>query len=176
VTGELGGAAAGLLLLEREALSGILPGELARALQDRHTRPEPRLAVGAALARAGASAMIDLSDGLGGDAEHLAAAGVRLEIDLARLPVQPGVREVAAAAGIEWIELAAGGGEDYELLVCLAEDRLAAASEAVKVAGSALTAIGQVSEGEGVVLRDANGAARTVAGYDQLRRANGEPA
>jgi thiamine-monophosphate kinase len=176
VTGELGGAAAGLLLLEREALSRSLPNELARGLQDRHARPEPRLAAGAALARGGARAMIDLSDGLGGDAEHLAAAGRRLEIDLARLPVQRGVREVAAAAGVDWIELAAGGGEDYELLACLPEDRLAAATEAVKATGVALTVIGHVSEGEGVVLRDANGAARSIPGYDQLRRASGEPA
>src|SRR5438034_822127 len=84
VTGELGGAAAGLLLLEREGASAGLPGELARTLRARHLDPQPRLAEGRALAASGATAMIDLSDGLGADAGHIASqSGVRLEIDLA---------------------------------------------------------------------------------------------
>jgi thiamine-monophosphate kinase len=177
VTGELGGAAAGLLLLEREQLSAALPAETGAMLRARQREPEPRLAAGAALARAGATAMIDISDGLGGDAAQLAtASGVRLELDLARLPVQEGVRAVAAAAGLDWIDLAAGGGEDYELLACLPEDRLEPASVAVAAAGSRLTAIGHVSDGEGLALRDASGAARSVTGYDQLRPASAGPA
>jgi thiamine-monophosphate kinase len=177
VTGELGGAAAGLLLLERDGVSSAVPTARGATLRGRQLEPRPRLEAGMALARSGASAMIDVSDGLGGDALHLASAGgVRLEVELERLPVQEGVREIAAAAGIDWVELAAGGGEDYELLACLPERRLEQARAAVVAGGSRLTAIGRVSEGEGLVLRDASGAARAVAGYDQLRRASAEPA
>jgi thiamine-monophosphate kinase len=172
VTGELGGAAAGLLMLEREQLAAAVADDVGEALRARQLEPRPRLEAGAALARSGARAMIDISDGLGGDGGHLAtASAVRLEVDLGRLPVQEGVREVAAAAELDWIDLAAGGGDDYELLVCVPEDRLAHARAAVAGTDTRLTPIGRVSEGDGLVLRDASGAARAVAGYDQLRRA-----
>ncbi len=69
VTGEFGGSAAGLLLLD-----GAAPVPEAPDLVARHRRPEPRLAAGTALARAGASAMIDVSDGLAADARHIADA------------------------------------------------------------------------------------------------------
>ncbi len=170
VTGELGGAAAGLLVLERPELAGAVEPEVADALRRRQLEPCPRLAAGRELAAAGARAMIDVSDGLGGDAGHVAAAsGVRLAIELERLPAQEGVAEVATAAGLSAHDLAAGRGEDYELLVALAPDRVEEAGTRVRATGSTLTSIGTVESGEGVVLREADGAERPPVGFDQLR-------
>ena len=170
VTGELGGAAAGLLLLERPELAEGLAPEVADSLRRRQLDPQPRIAAGLALAAAGATAMIDLSDGLGGDAGHLAAASeVRLEVESERLPLQEGTREVALAAGLDPVELAAGRGEDYELLVTVAPDVLARAGDAVAPTGTRLTEIGRSVGGSGVALRTADGAELPLQGFDQLR-------
>ncbi len=137
VTGELGGAAAGLAVLEGRATGG----RHAAALIDRHRRPRPRLDWGRALGRLGAHALIDLSDGLAGDAGRIGArSGVLLEVDLDALPVAPGVADVAAELGEDPAALAAGGGEDYELCVCVAPADRAAAERAVP----ALTWVGRV--------------------------------
>jgi thiamine-monophosphate kinase len=120
VTGPLGAAAAGLALLSSRdpAAAGLLarfPG-LAAA----HRRPVPALAMGLALARAGATAMIDVSDGLAGDALHLAeASGTGLEIHDSAVPLAPGVAEAAALLGRDPMELALGGGEDFVLAAAL---------------------------------------------------------
>jgi thiamine-monophosphate kinase len=170
VTGELGGAAAGLVLLERPEFADELPGALAAELRTRQLEPQPRLRAGRALAAAGASAMIDLSDGLGGDALHLAeASGVRLVLELARVPVQDGVDRVAAVAGADALELTTGRGEDYELLATLPPERFGEAREALAAAGTALTEIGDVTDGAGVALREPDGSEREPSGFDQLR-------
>ncbi len=171
LSGEIGGAAAGLLLLERPELAAIIPDSTAERLRRRQLDPAPRLATGRALAAAGARAMIDLSDGLGGDAGHLAAAGgVALEIDAGALPLAKGVAEVAAAAGRDPLELAVSGGEDYELLAALPPERLAAAATAIgSAAETTLTQVGQAREGEGVEIRLPGGGTVAPAGFDQLR-------
>jgi thiamine-monophosphate kinase len=168
VTGEIGAAAAGLLLLEHPELLASVPERTAAALQARQLDPTPRLAAGQALAAAGARAMIDLSDGLGGDATHLAtASGVGLRIEATLLPLAPGVVEVATAAGLDPLELATAGGEDYELLAALPPDRLATALGGVGQE-TALTRIGEVRGGKGVEIRLPGGAIAAPAGFDQL--------
>ena len=170
VTGELGGAAAGLALLERPELERELDPKLASALRRRQLLPQPRLAAGLALAGAGATAMIDISDGLGGDAAHLArASGVGVEIEASRIPVELGVAEVGAAIGADPLELAAAGGEDYELLAALPSEAVAGATAAVASAGLALTEIGSAGPGEGAELRMPDGARLAGSGFDQLR-------
>jgi thiamine-monophosphate kinase len=124
VTGDLGAAAAGLAVMEGRA----------KGPTERHLRPRPRLAEGRALAAAGVHAMLDLSDGLALDARRLAeASGVRLELDTEALPIAPATAEVARSLGISPAELAATGGEDYELCFCAPEAARTAVETAVDV-------------------------------------------
>jgi thiamine-monophosphate kinase len=165
VTGALGGSGAGLALLDGRAQSGDEP--LQRGLIQRYAEPEPRLSAGAALATLGASAMIDLSDGLASDALHLAKrSGAQIEISLGRLPLADGVAEVANALGQEARAFAAGAGEDYELCACLpASARRAVEAQWPELAhGTPLTWIGRVTSGPGgVVFTDATD---ELSGYE----------
>jgi thiamine-monophosphate kinase len=123
--------------------------------------------------------MIDVSDGLGGDAEHVAtASGAELRLDAERVPLEPGVEQVADRAGIDPLELALAGGEDYELLVTLADQRLDEATSALARAETPLTVVGRVAAGLGVVVSDPAGRTRAPSGFDQLRprQAPGGPA
>jgi thiamine-monophosphate kinase len=170
LTGELGGAAAGLLLLGRPELASAVPEASAELLRRRQLEPVPRLRSGLALASAGARAMIDLSDGLGADAGHLAAAGdTGLRIDAAALPLAKGVAEVAAAAGREPLELAASGGEDYELLAAIPQQNLAEAATAIGTAAeTTLTVVGEIVAGQGAEIRLPGGALLETRGFDHL--------
>jgi thiamine-monophosphate kinase len=139
VTGSLGASAAGLAVLDGHAAAPDGCGLVAR-----HLRPQPRLAEGVRLAAAGVHAMLDLSDGLASDALRLAEeSGVTIALDAAALPIPPGVEEVAHALGHAPAELAATGGEDYELCVCVAPRDRAAAERAAD-----LTWVGEVLAGE----------------------------
>lgn len=120
VSGPLGASAAGLALLQRgdQAATEVLAAF--PALAAAHRRPCPELAAGPRLARAGATAMIDVSDGLAGDALHLAeASGAGLEIDQGLVPLAPGVRQTAELLERDPVALALGGGEDFVLAVAL---------------------------------------------------------
>jgi thiamine-monophosphate kinase len=114
--------------------------------------------------------MIDVSDGLGGDARHLAeASGVEIAVELEQVPLQEGVAAVAEAAGVDPHELAVGRGEDYELLVTLPQGRVDGALHAVRATGCALTGIGAAREGTDVLLMEPDGSRRKPSGFDQLR-------
>lgn len=161
VTGRLGGSAAGQAILEGQTVRLAADAD---ALVARHRRPTPRLDEGRALAAAGAHAMMDISDGLVIDAGRLAhASGCRILVDLAEVPVDAGVADVAAAAGMDADEFAATGGEDYELLV--AGDRALA-----HTAGVPLTRVGAVVDGApGVeVVRAGTPVTLARAGWDHL--------
>jgi thiamine-monophosphate kinase len=138
VTGSLGGPGAALAAWQR----GEAPAPAAR---ERFARPVARITEALWLARGGARAGIDISDGLLADAEQMAtASGVRIEIDLERLPLHEGVSARDAAVS----------GEEYELIVSAAALDVSAFERAT---GIALTAVGRVlapmPDGIGVTAR-----------------------
>ena len=136
--GVLGESAAGLALLE----AGLTePAPLLAA----HRRPAPPYPAGPEAAALGATAMIDVSDGLLADAGHLArASGVQIDVDTTRFPGHPALAAAAAALGrpgpLDWVLT---GGEDHALAATFPP-------------GSALppdwTVIGQVRTGQGVLV------------------------
>jgi thiamine-monophosphate kinase len=165
VTGTLGGAGAGLALLEGEALRG--PGS--EAAIERARRPWPRLDEGLALAAAGAHAMIDLSDGLASDAAHLArASGVHVRVRLSSLPLDDGVREVSSQLGREPWQLAVGAGEDYELCFCAPAGARAGVERRLSAAGlSGVSWVGDVAAGPArLSLLDDGGAEQRLGGFE----------
>jgi thiamine-monophosphate kinase len=172
VTGRLGAAAAGLLLLgqgvrldEAGALTSTgvwtesSSGPLLRCLQAQ-LDPRPPIALGRALGESDiAHAAIDLSDGLSGDLLDMCeASGLRAWVDLASLPVDPDAAVVARAGGRELADLALHEGEGYQLLLAVPPERVAAAHELGLIWSVSLTEIGQFEAGEPTVfLRTTDG-------------------
>jgi len=122
VTGALGAAAAGMEMLD-ERLN--LDAESSRQLRRAFLQPEPRVAEGQKLVELGVKAAIDISDGLISDLKHVCESsrvGARVEAE--RIPVALAVK---AHFGGRALELAAGGGEDYELLFTASEEAISRA-------------------------------------------------
>ena len=156
VSGMLGAAAAGLAALQGKL---DLPAAERRQALDALHRPEPRVALGVALRGITASA-IDVSDGLAGDLGHIlerSAAGA--EIDLARIPAPAWLRARLAAAATRDFALGCvlAGGDDYELCFTARPEQEARVREAGRSAGVAVTPIGRIVAGAGLVVRDDGG-------------------
>ena len=114
VTGALGDSAAGL----KAILKGGERDADVQMLIDRHYLPKPRIAEGIELAaNLQVHAMMDISDGIGSDLQHiLDASGVGAEIKTEDIPLSLALKRVCKRLGWDPLELAIGGGEDYELL------------------------------------------------------------
>ena len=166
VTGSLGGAGAAVAAWE----SG---GEPSAAHRQAFARPEPRVKEARWLAGTGRlHALIDISDGLAGDAGHIAAAsGCRAVLSASLVPVADGV-EHAAGGTAEAPRFAISAGEDYEL--CMAAE--AGALESLREEFQArfqvpLTRVGRLGDGEGVILEgDGNGAIPLAGGFSHFER------
>lgn len=150
VTGHLGATGA--------AVEAWLRGEEPEpACRRAFARPVPRIAEARWLSeREGVRALLDLSDGLAGDAGHLAAAsGVGVVLVADDVPVHPAV-ESGSGGREEGLRLALRAGEDYELLVAIARGTGRQWAEAFRERfGLALTRVGRVQEGAGVFLESA---------------------
>jgi thiamine-monophosphate kinase len=155
VTGAVGGSAAGLRIARAKAeeQKDLLSTEWGRDLLARHERPVARVGEGQSLAQAGATAMLDLSDGLSLDLSRLCQeSGVGARVRLPDLPLAPGLVNLAEATGVDPFDLALHGGEDYELLAALPPPAVEGARQrVVERFGTLLTTIGEVTEGREVV-------------------------
>jgi thiamine-monophosphate kinase len=154
VTGALGGAAAGLRLLERGTrLRKKRPRStherIIEELLLRQLRPEPRVLWGATLGEERlATAMIDISDGLSSDLAHLCrASGVGAIIDASRIPVDAPVISLCGRRALDPLLLALHGGEDFELLFTISPRDLSWLPSAV--GGVPVTYIGDVTDETG---------------------------
>ncbi len=156
VTGTIGDAALGVRLRKDESLARRwrLTDAMQTHLKQRYLLPQPRNALAEAVLHHASSAM-DVSDGLVGDMAKLCrASGVAAEIDVAHVPFSDAVR-TAVAADPAAVEAALTGGDDYEILLTLAPDKLAVFTAAAKNVGVAVADIGRVTAGQGArFLRD----------------------
>lgn len=157
VTGSLGAAAAGLFLA-KSAPGRAVASEWGRELLAAHFRPVARVGEAQTLAQAGATAMMDISDGLAKDLGRLCAESrVGARIDLGRIPVAKGLGPAAEALGLDPLEAALSGGEDYELLATIAPAAVEGArAELRERFGVTLADIGAIIE-EGLCAVDQDG-------------------
>jgi thiamine-monophosphate kinase len=149
VTGTIGDAALGLDILKGGAVAAVLASDAAAKamLVGRYRVPQPRNALAAAV-RDHAHAAMDVSDGLAGDLAKLcAASGVSAVIDAPGIPLSAPAAAMLAH-GTVGIEAIVSGGDDYEILCAIPEDRFEAFAQAAGTAGVAVTSIGTVIAGE----------------------------
>jgi thiamine-monophosphate kinase len=190
VTGSLGAAAAGLLLL-RQGARLTEEGQLAAtgiwtdSSRDAVIRclraqldPTPPLAIGRALVDDDmARAAIDISDGLSSDLRRVceeSGVGARVLADL--IPVDAAAQGLARAQGGDAFPLALHGGEDYQLLIAVPPERIEDVVELGRVWNMPMTAVGEFTEGSGIVLEQSGGRGvmpLVPAGYDHFRGQDG---
>ena len=172
VTGSLGAAAGGLAVSRSSDPGSILSTSWGRALTVALARPVARVGEAHVLASAGATAMMDLSDGLAKDLSRLClASGVGARVRTGDVPVATALAEGAEKLGVEALELALSGGEDYELLATMPLGSVTAARDELhETFGVPLTEIGEIVPAEGLVAVDADGSEHPLppAGWDHF--------
>lgn len=173
VTGYLGTSGGGLCLMSgtrqtHDKRGGRLTPEAADYLRLGHRRPEPAIAEGRTLSRAGVMTAMDISDGLADDLSKLCrSSGVSARLFADRIPVHPWLRQ---AFPDRYLELALNGGEDYLLLFTAREEMM---SLVMPQLPKAAAVVGEITEGNPgqVVIVDASGAEMLAGsrGWDHYR-------
>ncbi|NPV71952.1 MAG: thiamine-phosphate kinase [Firmicutes bacterium] len=191
VTGTVGGSAAGLDLLlaanargaqpagevgTTNALAGISHGAYSEVVTA-HLEPRPRLPESRAISAAGgASAAIDISDGLANEVNHLARlSGVEMVVDASSIPLGDATREVARAMGKDPLDYALFGGEDYELCFTVRPELVEKVMRSVRdETGTPVSVIGRVFEGRGAwIIRNGRRETLGARAYDHFRSTTG---
>jgi len=158
VTGSLGSSAAGLRLIERGAHPPTEANDEVHVIDQlvlRHLRPESRVGWGMVLGQERlATAMIDVSDGLSSDLNHLCAESkVGALIDASAIPIDKGVIELCGRRALDPLQLALHGGEDFELLFTV--NPANASRLPRRVDGVGVTRIGEIKQtSEGVKIAE----------------------
>jgi thiamine-monophosphate kinase len=161
VTGTIGDAALGLDILKGGPAAALADTGAKAMLIGRYREPQPRSALAKAV-RDHAHAAIDVSDGLAGDLAKLcAASGVSAVIDAPSIPLSAAAAALVAR-GTVGIDAIVSGGDDYEILCAISEDRFEAFVQAAGQAGVAVTSIGMVVAGSSVP-RFLDGEGREIA-------------
>ncbi len=180
VTGNLGSAEAGRLLLAQQIRSQkpkvksqngerrMAKGDWRWPIVRRHLRPVPRLAVMKRI-RPSIHGLIDTSDGLATDARHLSEmSGVRIVLEADSLPLLPATRRFCTGRGFDPLRFVLAAGEDYELLFTSRRQ------VPISVNGVKVTGIGRVQDGNGLWIERAGKTLPvTVSGYDHLKASRG---
>lgn len=171
VTGRLGSSAGGLRLVLEDGLADGLDPATRCHLSTAHNRPMPRVAEGLTLRRLGVRCAMDVSDGLTADLSKVCvASGLRARIEAGKLPADSHLK---AAFPSDWLQLALGGGEDYELLFCAAESTM---DKVIDELGSSVSVIGRMVDDEpGVTVVADDGTEVVVgsAGWDHFSSQHG---
>ena len=171
VTGHLGCSAGGLRLILGESVGPHLDSATRTHLTSAHNRPQPRVAEGIALRKLGVRCAMDVSDGLTADlAKVCAASGLSARVEADKIPAD---MHLKTAFPTDWLQLALGGGEDYELVFC-ADDLVM--DSVVAELGPVVRVIGRmVDEGAGIAIVEADGTEVTVrtSGWDHFSEQHG---
>jgi thiamine-monophosphate kinase len=168
VTGTLGNSAAGLALLIEAGLPRA--ERLDKDLVNMHRRPQPRIVASRVAAESGVvRAAMDLSDGLAADLKKLCtASGVGARIDASAIPISDGVKRVASILHKDPVLMALQGGEDYELVFCVAPDGVDSLIKSLQDAGVPATVVGEITKAGFKIMATGGQEELAVGGWDHF--------
>lgn len=155
VSGQLGSAAAGLLLFQQSNRVKLNKQPFTEPFKKRHLDPDPDVRCGALLSESGlVTSMQDISDGIATDLSHICtASGIRAVIEESQLPFHPDLPRVADALGSNLTDLLVSGGEDYHLVFTIDNNKDDELYKLMNVHGIDVYRIGKTVAGAGVFLR-----------------------